>query len=162
LSLPPGAEDAGYPGYNAFSRMTPAAETRIRVRYAETDQMGVVYYANFLVWMEVGRVELCKACGFNYRDMERDDGILLAVAEANCRYSAPARFDDEVIVRAWISQAGDRMVTFSYEMRLAENDRKLATGYTRHIFLTRDLRRTRLPEKYHKLFGIERRAGPPR
>src|SRR5271166_3435286 len=135
--------------------MTPAAETRLRVRYAETDQMGVVYYANYLVWMEVGRVELCKACGFNYRDMERDDGILLAVAEANCRYAAPARFDDEVIVKAWISDAGTRMVTFAYEMRLAEGDRVLATGYTRHIFLTRELRPARLPEKYFRFFGMD-------
>ena len=135
--------------------MTPSAETRIRVRYAETDQMGVVYYSNYLVWMEVGRVELCEACGFNYRDMERDDGILLAVAEANCRYAAPARFDDEVIVKAWISDAGTRMVTFSYEMRLAEGDRVLATGYTRHVFLTRELRPARLPEKYFRFFGMD-------
>ena len=68
------------PGYNKFPMKT--AEARIRVRYAETDQMGVVYYANYLVWMEIGRVELCRACGFNYRDMERDDGIFLAVAES--------------------------------------------------------------------------------
>jgi acyl-CoA thioester hydrolase len=137
--------------------MKPSAETRIRVRYAETDQMGVVYYANYLVWMEVGRVDLCRACGFNYRDMEQDDGVLLAVAEANCRYSSPARFDDEAIVKTWIEKAGDRMVTFAYEMRLAADDRKLATGFTRHIFLTRDLRPTRLPPKYFTMFGIEPR-----
>ena len=134
--------------------MTPVAETRIRVRYAETDQMGVVYYANYLVWMEVGRVELCKACGFNYRDMEREDGILLAVAEANCRYASPARFDDEVIVKTWIEQAGTRMVKFAYEMRLAADDRKVATGYTRHVFLTREMRPARLPVKYHGMFGV--------
>ncbi|HEY1338045.1 MAG TPA: thioesterase family protein [Bryobacteraceae bacterium] len=135
--------------------MTKACETRLRVRYAETDQMGVVYYANYLVWMEVGRVELCKACGFNYRDMEREDGILLAVAEANCRYASPARFDDEVIVRTWIGQAASRMVRFEYEMRLAEGDRKLASGFTRHVFLTRDLRPAKLPAKYFPLFGVE-------
>ncbi len=138
--------------------MKPAAETHIRVRYAETDQMGVVYYANYLVWMEVGRVDLCRVCGFNYRDMEREDGILLAVAEANCRYRAPARFDDEVIVRTWIEEAGSRMVHFAYEMRLAAGGRKLAEGYTRHIFLTRELRPTRLPRKYFSLFGIEDKA----
>jgi acyl-CoA thioester hydrolase len=131
-----------------------SAETRLRVRYAETDQMGVVYYANYYVWMEVGRVELCRACGFNYRDMERDDGILLAVAESNCRYIYPARYDDEVIVRAWIEEARRRAVTFSYEMRRAVDDRKLATGYTRHLFLTREFRPARLPEKYCPLFGI--------
>ena len=134
--------------------MKPSAETSIRVRYAETDQMGVVYYANYLVWMEVGRVELCRACGFNYHDMERDDGILLAVAEANCRYASPARYDDEVWIRTEIDHANHRMVTFAYEMRVA--GRKVATGFSRHIFLARDFRPTRLPEKYLRLFGIEK------
>src|SRR5438105_14514442 len=101
-------------------------ETRIRVRYAETDQMGVVYYANYLVWMEVGRVEYCKAFGFNYRDMEAEDGVMLAVAESRCRYSFPARFDDEVAIKTWVSEASARMVTFAYEMRLAGNGKKLA------------------------------------
>lgn len=134
--------------------MKPASETCLRVRYAETDQMGVVYYANYLVWMEVGRVELCKACGFNYRDMERDDGVLLAVAEANCRYKYPAHFDDEVRIRCWIEEANTRMVTFHYEMRA--DDRLLATGYTRHIYVSREMQRVRLPEKYWKMFGIGR------
>ena len=134
--------------------MQPATETRLRVRYAETDQMGVVYYANYLVWMEVGRVELCKACGFNYRDMERDDGIYLAVAEASCRYRSPARYDDEVIVRTWIEDANVRIVIFHYEMRLADGDRILATGSTRHVFVSREMQRVRLPQKYHPLFGI--------
>ena len=134
----------------------PSAETRIRVRYAETDQMGVVYYANYIVWMEVARVELCRSCGFRYRDMEREDGVLLAVGEANCRYLSPARFDDEVILRASIEDANRRMVTFAYEMRLAGEDRKLATGYTKHIFLGNDFRPTKLPEKYFAMFGIEK------
>jgi acyl-CoA thioester hydrolase len=135
--------------------MTPTIETRLRVRYAETDQMGVVYYANYIVWMEVGRVDLCKACGFNYRDIELDDGIYFAVAEASCRYRSPARFDDEVIIKTWIEQANTRIVIFAYEMRLAENDRILATGTTRHVFVTREMQRTRLPHKYHEAFGIK-------
>ena len=139
--------------------MTAANETRLRVRYAETDQMGVVYYSNYYVWMEVGRVALCKDCGFNYRDMERDDGILLAVATAECRYRYPARFDDEVIVKTWITEASPRMAVFAYEMRLAESDKILATGSTRHIFLSREMRPTRLPAKYHAMFGIVPRSG---
>ena len=135
--------------------MQPAIETRFRVRYAETDQMGVVYYANYLVWMEVGRVELCRALGFHYREMEREDGVLLAVAEACCRYRSPARFDDQVIVKTWIEDANTRMATFAYEMRLAEGDRVRATGHTRHIFVDREMRRARLPEKYHAMFGLE-------
>jgi len=134
--------------------MQPVTETRLRVRYAETDQMGVVYYANYLVWMEVGRVELCRACGFEYREMEQRDGVLLAVAEANCRYLAPARYDEEVVVRTWIEAAHRRMVTFSYEMRSAVNDTKLATGYTKHMFLNREFLPTKLPEKYWAMFGI--------
>src|SRR5437763_1014512 len=133
-------------------------ETRIRVRYAETDQMGVVYYANYLVWMEVARVELCKACGFNYRDMERDDGVLLAVAEATCRYKFPARFDDQVIVRSWIEEANTRMVTFQYEM--SAEGKMLATGFTRHIYVSREMQRVRLPDKYRALFGIPEPAAP--
>jgi len=143
------------PGYNRSFFMTPTAETRLRVRYAETDQMGVVYYANYLVWMEVGRVELCKACGFSYRDMEIDDGVLLAVAEAQCRYRAPARFDDEVIVKTWIAEANKRMVTFAYEMRLADSETVLATGTTRHLFVNRKMERTRMPDKYRPLFGVD-------
>jgi acyl-CoA thioester hydrolase len=134
--------------------MNPATETRLRVRYAETDQMGVVYYANYLVWMEVGRVELCRACGFHYRDMEQEDGVLLAVAEANCRYLAPARYDDEVIVRTWIESAHRRMATFAYEMRRVADDTRLATGYTKHMFLDREFKPVKLPEKYWGMFGI--------
>jgi len=141
--------------YNAGSPMSTTSETRIRVRYAETDQMGVVYYANYIVWMEVGRVELCRACGFRYRDMEEQDGVLLAVAETNCRYLSPARFDDEVTVKAWIEKADRRMVRFGYEMR--KDETVLATGYTKHIFLNRQFRPTRLPEKYFEMFGIQNR-----
>ena len=141
--------------------MTPVTESRLRVRYAETDQMGVVYYANYLVWMEVGRVELCKACGFIYRDMEREDGIYLAVAEAQCQYRHPARYDDEVIVKTWIEKANTRMMTVAYEMRRAEDDRRLATGYTRHVYVSSAMRPTSLPEKYCRMFGIHG-AGPDR
>ena len=130
-------------------------ETRVRVRYAETDQMGVVYYANYLVWMEVARVEFCKALGFRYRDMELEDGVLLAVIEAHCRYLHPARFDEEVIIETRVAEANSRLVEFAYEMRLADGGRKLASGSTRHIFCNREMKRVRLPEKYRALFGIE-------
>jgi acyl-CoA thioester hydrolase len=129
-------------------------ETRIRVRYAETDQMGVVYYANYLVWMEVGRVEYCRARGFDYHEMEREDGIFLAVAEARCRYASPARFDDEVVIRTWVEDAKPRLIRFAYEMRLAADGRKLATGETTHILLGRDLRPSRMPEKYRAAFEL--------
>ncbi|HUP04718.1 MAG TPA: thioesterase family protein [Bryobacteraceae bacterium] len=134
--------------------MKPSSETRLRVRYAETDRMGVVYYANYLVWMEVGRVELCKAMGFSYRDMEKEDGVALAVAESYCRYRAPAHFDDEVIVKTWVDDANARIAVFAYEMRLAETGQVLATGHTRHVFVNSQMQRTRMPAKYHALFGV--------
>jgi len=129
-------------------------ETRLRVRYAETDQMGVVYYSNYFVWMEVGRVDLCKSAGLRYKDMEEQDGILLTVVEAHCRYLQPARYDEEVIVKAWIESANHRMVRFGYQMREAASNCTLATGETKHIFCGREMRPARLPQKYYALFGI--------
>lgn len=129
-------------------------EARVRVRFAETDQMGIVYHANYLIWMEVGRVEYCRAAGIRYRDMEANDGVLLTVAEANCRYLSPARYDEEVIIRTGIARAHARMVAFGYELVSAESGRNLAEGYTKHIFCGRDLRPCRLPAQYHEFFGI--------
>lgn len=129
-------------------------ETRLRVRFAETDQMGIVYYANYFVWMELGRVEWCRARGVRYRDMEREDGILLTVVEASCRYLAPARYDEEVVVNTVTTVAHPRMVRFEYAMVGVEGGQKLATGETAHVFCGRDLRPTRLPEKYRAAFGI--------
>ncbi len=129
-------------------------ETRFRARYAETDQMGVVYYANYFIWMEVGRVELCRAHGIRYRDMEVEDGVLLAVAEAKCRYSFPARYDEEVIVKAWIEEANPRMVRFGYEVASAESGRKLAAGETKHIFCNAQMKPAKLPVKYYALFDV--------
>ena len=128
-------------------------ETRLRVRYAETDQMGIVYHANYLVWMEVGRVEYCRAAGFRYRDLEAE-GILLAVVEANCRYISPALYDDEVIVRTAIEEATPRLVRFGYQLFAAEDGRLLAEGFTRHVFCGRDRRAAKLPKQFHHIFGL--------
>lgn len=131
-----------------------AYETRFRVRYAETDQMGVVYYANYLIWMELGRAEYCRAAGIRYRDMEVNDGILLAVVEAHCRYLYPARYDEEVAVKTWVAKVNQRMVEFQYEIRDAASSRRLAVGHTKHMFLTAGMQPARLPEKYLPSFGI--------
>ncbi len=120
------------------------------MRYAETDQMGVVYYANYLVWMEVARVEYCQAIGFRYREMEIEDGIFLAVCESYCRYVSPARFDDQVVISTLVTDISRRFVSFDYEMTI--EGRRVATGRTRHIFLSRDLRPVRLPDKYFDQF----------
>ena len=129
-------------------------ESRFRVRYAETDQMGIVYYANYLVWMEIGRAEYCRAAGIRYKDMEGVDGIRLAVVDAHCRYLRPARYDEEIAVKTSIAVANRRMVEFHYEIRDASNEAKLADGETRHIFLGADLKPVKLPEKYFEAFGI--------
>ena len=133
-------------------------ETRVRssvrVRYAETDQMGVVYYANYLVWMEVARVAYCRAVGFEYRDMERVGGAFLAVAEAHCRYRAPARFDDVVNIECWLVESRSRTVRFGYEMR--REGEVLATGETLHTVTDANGRMIRLPETYRKFFPQNR------
>ena len=128
-------------------------QVRVRVRYAETDRMGVVYYSNYLVWMELGRVEYCRAVGLSYRDMEDRDGVLLTVAEAHCRYLAPAVYDDEVIITTRIEECGSRLVRFAYQMRRASDERLLARGYTKHVFCGRDMRPCKLPEKYRSMLG---------
>jgi acyl-CoA thioester hydrolase len=135
--------------------MDPApVETRFRVRFAETDQMGVVYHGHYIVWMEVGRVELCRARGVRYRDMEEQDGVMLAVAAVECRFRAPARYDDLVAVRTRIIEAHARMVTFGYEIVNAETGQLLVTGRTRHVFVNRQFKPAKLPAKYFALFGL--------
>jgi acyl-CoA thioester hydrolase len=140
--------------------------TRIRVRYAETDQMGVVYHANYLIWMEVARVDYCQAAGFRYKDLEGEHGVLLAVTEATCRYLSPARYDDEVEILTTLSRATHRAITFHYEMRSVmpagrdEKVRRIATGHTSHIFLNREMRPTSLPARFRRLLSMPDSPAP--
>ena len=127
-------------------------ETRLRVRYAETDQMGVVYHSNHLIWFEVGRVELMRQMGFSYRDMEREDGRYIAVAEAQCRYRAPVFYDEEVMVRTRLKTVRESVIIFSYELRRANDDVLLAEGETTHIVTDSKMKIAALPEKYLRAF----------
>jgi len=127
-------------------------ETRLRVRYAETDQMGVVYHSNHLIWFEVGRVELMRQMGFSYRDMERDDGRFIAVAEATCRYRAPIFYDEEVIVRTRLKTVRESVIIFSYELTRADTGTLLAEGETTHIVTDSAMKIAALPEKYLSAF----------
>jgi acyl-CoA thioester hydrolase len=129
-------------------------ETRLRVRYAETDQMGVVYHANHLIWFEVGRVELLRQMGFSYRDMERDEGRFIAVAEAKCRYRAPVFYDEEVIVRTHLKNVRESVVVFGYELLRADNGTVLAEGETTHVVTDSNMKPAALPEKYLKVFRV--------
>ena len=135
------------------SPQSPRYTSTIRVRYAETDQMGVTYHANYLIWMEVARTDLCRSLGFDYKEMEKSDGVLLAVTDAHCRYLSAARYDDEIAVMAKLGDVNRRFVSFDYEFRCDE--RRVATGITKHIFLSKAFRPIRLPDKYAPLFGIE-------
>ncbi len=129
-------------------------ETVINVRYAETDQMGVVYCANYLVWFEVGRVAWCRAKGFQYRDMEREDGRFMAVAEATCRYRRPARFEDDIRIRTAVGSATDKVITFCYEIRHAGTEELLATGETTHVVTDEQMRSCRIPDRYRRHFNL--------
>jgi len=127
-------------------------ETRLRVRYAETDQMGVVYHSNHFIWFEVGRVELLRQLGFSYRDMESQDNCFIAVAEAKCRYRGPVRYDDEVLVRTRLLNVRESVIHFGYELRRAEDGKLLAEGETTHIVTDAQMKIIALPEKYMKVF----------
>ena len=132
--------------------MAHTSETRFRVRYAETDKMGVVYYANYFVWMEVGRTDYCKTVGFSYRDMERDDANM-AVADASCRYIAPARYDDEILVRTSVERLSRRLVTFVYSISNSATGQLLAEGKTVHITVSKDGKTCSIPERYYVLLS---------
>jgi len=125
--------------------------TTIRVRYAETDQMGVVYYANYLVWFEVGRCELLRALGSSYRELEAT-GIALPVIEAHCEYRQPARYDDELEIKAWGELHSPVRIEFHYEVVRHADSVMTARGRTVHAAVDANGRPCRLPERIRELF----------
>ncbi|MGA2099653.1 MAG: thioesterase family protein [Candidatus Sulfotelmatobacter sp.] len=127
-------------------------ETRLRVRYAETDQMGVVYHANHLIWFEVGRVELMREMGFSYKEMEKEDGRFIAVVEATCRYRAPVYYDEEVLVRTKLKAVRKSVIIFTYELTRAGTGALLAEGETTHIVTDSNMKVASLPQKYLRVF----------
>ena len=124
------------------------AEARVRVRYAETDQMGVVYHANYLVWFEVGRVEFIRQMGLDYRAMEQEEGALIAVVEVTARYKAPARYDDELVIRTSLSAVRGSLVRFRYQVLRELDAELLCEGETVHVVVGRDMKRRAMPERY--------------
>jgi len=131
--------------------MTEYTDTLIRVRYAETDQMGVAHHANYLIWFDAGRIEFCRNSGFEYERMETEDDTFLVVVEASCRYKRPARFDDVLRIRTRVTASQRRTVRFGYEI-LSQADQLIATGETLHVFCNRLGHVKSLPEKYHEYF----------
>jgi acyl-CoA thioester hydrolase len=122
------------------------------VRYAETDQMGVVYHANHFIWFEIGRVELMRQLGFSYRDIEQKDGCFIAVVDARCRYRSPAHYDDEIIVRTFLKNVRESVVHFGYELVRVGDGELLAEGETTHIVTDAEMKIMPLPEKYLHAF----------
>src|SRR5512142_3405174 len=114
------------------------SEARLRVRYAETDQMGVVYHSNFVIWFEVGRVELLRMLGFTYQQMEVADDCHLPVVDLRCRYKSPARYDDELIIRTAFKNIRGSLVHFGYEVLRANDGTLLAEGETTHLVTDRE------------------------
>lgn len=127
-------------------------ESRLRVRYAETDQMGVVYHANHFIWFEIGRVELMRQLGFAYRDMEREHECFIPVVDARCRYKAPARYDDEIIVRTHLKNVRESVIHFGYELVRASDGELLAEGETTHMVIDAKMRAATLPPAFLKTF----------
>ncbi|SRR5579875_203013 len=134
--------------------MMEYADTTIRVRYAETDQMGVVYYGNYFTWFEVGRAEFCRQLGFDYKQMEIEDDSFIVVAEASCRYRRPARYDDLLTIRTRVTESRKRTLRFSYEILRQETGEQLATGETTHVICDRLGQPKSLPEKYRRFFAV--------
>jgi acyl-CoA thioester hydrolase len=126
--------------------------TRVRVRYAETDTMGMVYYANYFVWFEVGRCELLRALGWTYREMETE-GVRLPVIEASCTYLQPGRYDDELEITAAAQVLSPVRVAFDYEVVRPADQAVLARGRTVHAAVTRAGRPCRLPQRARTLLS---------
>lgn len=137
---------------NGLANEAYVGEVKIRVRYAETDQMGVVYHGNHFVWFEVGRVELLRQLGFSYREMEQNDGCCIAVVEARCRYKAPVRYDDEVLIRTRLKNVRGSLVQFGYELVRESDGVLLAEGETTHVVTDQEMRKRAIPGKYLSAF----------
>jgi len=126
---------------------------RIRVRYAETDQMGVVYHSNYLIWFEVGRVELIRSMGLDYKRMEVEEGCGIAVVDVHVRYRAPARYDDELVVETRLLAARGAVIKFGYKVLRVEDGTLLCEGETVHVVVGKDMKKQSLPPKYAARFA---------
>ena len=123
-------------------------ESEVRVRYAETDQMGVAHHSNYLIWFETGRSDLCRAKGFSYKDMEAEDDSFLVVAESYVRYKSPAHYEDLLTIRTRVAEIRSRSIRFIYEVRRMEDDTLIAEGETLHLVTDKGKRIRSLPEIY--------------
>ncbi|WP_260740342.1 acyl-CoA thioesterase [Tunturiibacter lichenicola] len=128
-------------------------EARVRVRYAETDQMGVVYHSNYLIWFEVGRVELIRSMGLDYKRMEAEEGCGIAVVDVHVKYRAPARYDDELVVETRLLASRGAVIRFGYKVLRVADGVLLCEGETVHVVVGKDMKKQSLPPKYAERFG---------
>lgn len=138
-------------------------ETEVRVRYAETDAMGIVHHANYLVWFETGRSELCRSKGFSYKQMEEEADALMVVAEAYCRYKSPSYYEDVLTIRTSVSEIRSRSLRFMYEVYRASDETMIAEGETLHLVTDRNQKVKRVPDFYRDrlLDNDQDRSFPP-
>lgn len=127
--------------------MNDIVDLEVRVRYAETDKMGVAYYANYFIWFEVGRSEFCRRKGFSYADLEAL-GYILVVTDAHCRYRNPARYDEAITIRTQLKGINKRMITFGYQLLRPGSEDIVAEGETRHLSIGPDGKPKSLPERF--------------
>jgi acyl-CoA thioester hydrolase len=132
--------------------MENIVDVETRVRYAETDQMGVAYYANYLIWFEVGRSEFCRKRGFSYADLEAL-GYKLVVTDAFCKYRNAARYDETITIRTWLKEMKKRMITFGYQILRPEKNEIIAEGETRHLSLDSKGKPKSIPEEFAVRLG---------
>ena len=130
-------------------------ETEIRVRYAETDKMGIVHHSNYLIWFEAGRSDFCRARGFSYKEMEEKDDALLVVAESYCRYKSPAFYEDVLLIRTQVAEIRSRSIRFIYEIVRPSDSALIAEGETLHLVTDREKKVRTLPDLYRRHLEAE-------
>jgi len=130
-------------------------ETEIRVRYAETDKMGIVHHSNYLIWFEAGRSDLCRARGFSYKEMEEQDNALMVVAESYVRYKSPAFYEDFLTVRTQVAEVRSRSIRFIYEISRESDDTLLAEGETLHLVTDENKKVRLIPDSYRERLLVE-------
>lgn len=128
-------------------------QTELRVRYQETDQMGVVYHANYLVWFEVGRTNFIRELGYTYNQLE-ELGIMLPVVEVQAQYRHPAHYDDEIIVKTELKDLGPSKIVFQYKILRKADEQLLTTGYSKHVCVSKEMKRVQLRERCPDLYEL--------
>ena len=124
---------------------------QIRVTYADTDQMGVAYYSNYLIWFEIARTEFFRASGLIYKQIEDEENIYLPVVESHCVYKAPVKYDDLITIKTRVSEIGRCRLTFEYE--IMNDGRSATTGYTKHVFINADRKPVEIPPRIREAFA---------